>query len=179
MGHISNEAHRGYGGMGHMGISTTGGMGYKGYWVQGVWVIWAMGHMGNGAHGPWGLWAIGPMGDLDFFAYNFINTEWILTKILLDIDIDVFYLNTGRFLHDGLNKSIFRWILNSVCSLLLAQIALISYAEIPSHVCACVMMSSRLFIVIKNEQEEGGSPAAILAKIWKLKPLLLGSQCIF
>ena len=93
-----------------------------------------MGHMGNGAHGPWGLWAMGPMGDLDFFAYNFINTEWILTKILLDIDIDGFYLNTGRFLHNGLNKSIFRWILNSVCSLLLAQIALISYAEIPSHV---------------------------------------------
>ena len=31
-------------------------------------------------------------------------------------------------------KSYFRWILNSVCSLLLAQIALISYAEIPSDV---------------------------------------------
>ena len=62
--------------------------------------------MANGAHGQWGLWAMGPMGpmgDLDFFAYNFINTEWILTKILLDIDIYVFYLNTGRFLHDGLN----------------------------------------------------------------------------
>ena len=90
-------------GMGHMGISGTGGIGYKGYWVQGVWVTWAMGYMGNGAHGPWGTWAMGPMGDLDFFAYNFINTEWILTKILLDIDIDVFYLNTGRFFHDGLN----------------------------------------------------------------------------
>ena len=53
-----------------------------------------MGPMGNGAHGP--------MGDWDIFANNFINTGWILTKILLDIDIDVFYLNTGRFLHDGL-----------------------------------------------------------------------------
>ena len=51
---------------------------------------WAMGPMGHG-----GLWAMRPMGDLDFFPYNFINTEWILTKILLDIDIDVFYLNTG------------------------------------------------------------------------------------
>ena len=63
-----------------------------------------MGHMGNGAYGPWGLWAMGPhgpMGDLDIFANNFINTGWILTKILLDIDIDVFYLNTGRFFHDG------------------------------------------------------------------------------
>ena len=60
--------------------------------------------MANGAHGQWGLWAIwamGPMGDLDIFANNFINTGWILTKILLDIDIDVFYLNTGRFFHDG------------------------------------------------------------------------------
>ena len=56
-----------------------------------------MGHMGNGAYGPWGLWAMGPMGDLDIFANNFINTGWILTKILLDIDINVFYLNTGRF----------------------------------------------------------------------------------
>ena len=46
---------------------------------------------------------MGPMGDLDFLAYNFINTGWILTKILLDIDIDVFHLNTGQFLHDGLN----------------------------------------------------------------------------
>ena len=63
--------------------------------AHGQWDLWAMGPMGNGAHGP--------MGDLDFFAYNFINTGWILTKILLDIDIDVFYLNTGRFLHDGLN----------------------------------------------------------------------------
>ena len=38
-----------------------------------------------------------PMGDWDFFAHNIIITGWILTKILLDIDIDVFYLNTGRF----------------------------------------------------------------------------------
>ena len=63
----------------------------------------AMGHMGNGAYGPWGLWAMGPMGDLNIFANNSINTGWILTKILLDIDINVFYLNTGRFFHDGLN----------------------------------------------------------------------------
>ena len=41
------------------------------------------------------------MGDWHFFAYNSINTGWILTKILLDIDINVFYLNTGRFFHDG------------------------------------------------------------------------------
>ena len=68
-----------------------------------------MGHMANGAHGQWGLWAMGPMGngahgpmgDWDIFAHSIITTGWILTKILLDIDIDVFYLNTGRFFHDG------------------------------------------------------------------------------
>ena len=64
--------------------------------------------MANGAHGQWGLWAMGPvghgpMGDLDIFANNFINTGWIPTKILLDIDINILYLNTGRFFHDGLN----------------------------------------------------------------------------
>ena len=35
-----------------------------------------MGHMGNWAH-----------------DHNFLNTAWILTKFLLDIDIDVFYLD--------------------------------------------------------------------------------------
>ena len=33
---------------------------------------------------------------------NFLNTAWIFTKILLDIDIDVFYLNTLWLFHDGL-----------------------------------------------------------------------------
>ena len=37
---------------------------------------WAMGHMGNWVH-----------------DHNFLNTAWIFTTILLDIDIDVFYLN--------------------------------------------------------------------------------------
>ena len=62
--------------------------------AHGQWGLWAMGPMGNGAHGP--------MGDWDIFANNFINTRWILTKILLNIDINIFYLNTKRFLHDGL-----------------------------------------------------------------------------
>ena len=38
-------------------------------------VPWGIGHMGNWAH-----------------DHNFLNTAWIFTKILLDIDIDVFYL---------------------------------------------------------------------------------------
>ena len=78
---MANEAtgERG-GGMGTWG--TQGAMGYRGY----------------GPHGQWGPWGAH---DLNIFAHNFINTGWILTKILLDIDIDVFYLNTGRFFHDG------------------------------------------------------------------------------
>ena len=79
--------------------------------AQGVWGTRGMGHIGNRSHGQWGTWAMGlmgpwpmgSMGDLNIFAHNIINTGWILTKTLLDIDIDVFYLNTGRFLHDGLN----------------------------------------------------------------------------
>ena len=73
-------------------------MGHMGNRSHGQWGTWAMGPMGHGAYGQW---AHGPMGDWDIFANNFINTGWILTKILLDIDINIFYLNTGRFFHDG------------------------------------------------------------------------------
>ena len=78
-------------------------MGHMGNVANGPWGTWAMGHMGHGVHGQWGPWAMGPMGDLHIFAYNFIITGWILTKILVDIDINIFYLNTPRFFHDGLN----------------------------------------------------------------------------
>ena len=54
-----------------------------------------MGHMGDGA------WAMGHMGNLAH-DHNFLNTAWIFIKILLHIDIDVFYLNILLFLHDGL-----------------------------------------------------------------------------
>ena len=40
------------------------------------WGTWVMGHMGIWAH-----------------DHNFLNAAWIFTKNLLDIDIDVFYLN--------------------------------------------------------------------------------------
>ena len=55
-------------------------MGYLGGW--GTWVMgtWPMGHMGNWAH-----------------DHNFLNTAWILIKFLLDIDIDVFYLDMQGF----------------------------------------------------------------------------------
>ena len=84
------------------------GNGVQGYGVYGQWGTGGMGHIGNGSHGQWGLWAMGPMGhgpmgDWDIFAHSIIITGWILTKILLDIDINVFYLNTPRFFHDGIS----------------------------------------------------------------------------
>ena len=57
---------------------------------------WAMGHMGNGAHGQHVCVV------MYWIKCNFLNTAWIFTKILLHIDIDVFYLNILLFLHDGL-----------------------------------------------------------------------------
>ena len=66
--------------MGHMGKGVSWlilkiDMGHLGGWGT-----WMMEQMGNGAHGQW-------------IMCNFLNTAWIFTKILLDIDIDVFYLN--------------------------------------------------------------------------------------
>ena len=49
-------------------------------------VPWGMGHMGG---------AMGHMVNvvMCLIMCNFLNTAWIFTKILLHIDIDVFYLN--------------------------------------------------------------------------------------
>ena len=43
----------------------------------------------------WGTWVMGHMVNviMCWIMCNFLNTAWILTKILLHIDIDVFYLN--------------------------------------------------------------------------------------
>ena len=49
------------------------------------------GHLGNGAHVV-----------MCWIMCNFLNTAWIFTKILLQIDINVFYLNILLFFHDGL-----------------------------------------------------------------------------
>ena len=43
--------------------------------------------MGNGAHGQHVCVV------MYLIMCNFLNTAWIFTKILLHIDIDVFYLN--------------------------------------------------------------------------------------
>ena len=48
---------------------------------------WGMGHMGDGAMGH----MVNVV--MCLIMCNFLNTAWIFTKILLHIDIDVFYLN--------------------------------------------------------------------------------------
>ena len=55
-----------------------------------------MGHMGDGAHGQHVCVV------MCWIMCNFLNTAWIFTKILLHIDIDVFYLNILWFFHDAL-----------------------------------------------------------------------------
>ena len=50
-------------------------------WYLGGWGTWVIGHMGT--------WAMGNLAH----DHNFLNTAWNFTKILLDIDIDGFYLN--------------------------------------------------------------------------------------
>ena len=63
----------------------------------------AMEHMGKGVSWlilkiemghlrRWGTWPMVHM-VMCWIMYNFLNTAWIFTKILLHIDIDVFYCN--------------------------------------------------------------------------------------
>ena len=85
-------------GNGVQGVWGLWAMGHRGYGPHRQWVTWAMGSMGHGAYGQWGPWAIGT-----FFPIASLLLDGFSQKILLDIDIDVFYLNTGRFFHDGLN----------------------------------------------------------------------------
>ena len=60
--------------------------------------LWGMGHMVDRAMGH----MVNVV--MCLIMCNFLNTAWIFTKILLDIDINVFYLNILLFLHDGLFK---------------------------------------------------------------------------
>ena len=85
------------------------------FWELGTWV-WVMGHMGDGANRQWDTWTkgivvnsedidgvpwrMGHMGNgahgqhvMCWIMCNFLNNAWVFTKILLHIDIDVFYLN--------------------------------------------------------------------------------------
>ena len=70
----------------------------------GKWVSWLILKIEMGHFGWWGTWVIGHMVNvvMCWIMCNFLNTAWIFTKILLLIDIDVFYLNILWFLHDCL-----------------------------------------------------------------------------
>ena len=67
-------------------------MGNVGKWVSWLILKIEMGHLGG-----WGTWAMGHMVNMCVvmcsIMCNFLNTAWIFTKILLHIDIDVFYVN--------------------------------------------------------------------------------------
>ena len=59
-------------------------------------VPWGMEHMGHGAMGH----MVNVV--MCWIMCNFPNTAWIFIKILLHIDINVFYLNIVLFLHNDL-----------------------------------------------------------------------------
>ena len=75
------------------------GMGHMGNWAHdhnvGKWVSWLILKIEMGHLGRWGTWVIGHMVNvvMCLIMCNFLNIAWIFTKILLYIDIDVFYLN--------------------------------------------------------------------------------------
>ena len=48
--------------------------------------------MGDGSMGTWAHVV------MCWIMCNFLNTAWIFTKILLDIDIDVFYLKVQNLM---------------------------------------------------------------------------------
>ena len=72
----------------------------------GKWVSWLILKIEIGHLGGWGTWVMGHMVNvvMCLIMCNFLNTAWIFIKILLDIDIDVFYLNKQWYCHDGLFK---------------------------------------------------------------------------
>ena len=76
-------------------------MGNVGKWVSWLILKIEMGHLGG-----WGTWVMGHMVNvfMCLIMCNFLNTAWIFIKILLDIDIDVFYLNIQWYSLDGLFK---------------------------------------------------------------------------
>ena len=72
--------------MGHMDNGTHG------QWDMGNRVSWLILKIEMEHLGGWGTWVMGHMGNW-VHDHNFLNTAWIFTKILLHIDIDVFYLD--------------------------------------------------------------------------------------
>ena len=82
-----------------MGYLGDGAHGQWGTWAHdhnvGKWVSWLILKIEMGYLGRWGTWVMRHMVNvvMCLIMCNFLNTAWIFTKILLDIDIDVFYLN--------------------------------------------------------------------------------------
>ena len=74
-------------------------MGNVGKWVSWLILKIEMWHLGG-----WGTWVMGHMVNvvMCLIMCNFLNTAWIFIKMLLHIDIDVFYLNIQWYCHDGL-----------------------------------------------------------------------------
>ena len=79
-----------------MGNGTRGQMGIMVNTEDRDGAPWGMGHMGDGAMGHMVNMV------MCLIMCNFLNTAWIFTKILLHIDIEVFYLNILWFFHDGI-----------------------------------------------------------------------------
>ena len=79
-------------GMGHMGDGAQWAMGHMGKGVLWLMIKIELGTLGDGAMDDG---AMGHMVNMVmcWIMYNFLNTTLICTKILLHIDIDVFYLN--------------------------------------------------------------------------------------
>ena len=82
----------------HMGNGKCGQMGIMVNTEDTDGAPWGMGHMVDGAMGH----MVNVVTCL--IMCNFLNTGWIFTKILLNIDIDVFYLNIQWYSHNGLFK---------------------------------------------------------------------------
>ena len=82
----------------HMGNGKCGQMGIMVNTEDTDGAPWGMGHMGDGAMGH----MVNVV--MCLIMCNFLNTTWIFTKNLLDIDIHVFYLNIQWYFHNGLFK---------------------------------------------------------------------------
>ena len=90
----------------HLFDNLTSFLTYGQWEMSGKVVSWLILKIEMGHLGGWGTWVVGHMVNvvMCLIMCNFLNTAWIFTKILLDIDIDVFYLNIQWYSHDGLFK---------------------------------------------------------------------------
>ena len=151
---------------GHMGNGTHGQRGIMCNIKDTDGVPWAMGRMGNWAHdhnvgkwvswlilkiemwhlGRWGTWVMGHMVNvvMCLIMCHFLNTAWIFIKILLHIDIDVFYLNIQWYSRDGPFKYWFSDWFQHWFHELVPLVPMISYGTCPISLLS-VGLSLRFF----------------------------------